>query len=328
MESENRGPTMTASEQQTTEPVIQLREVSKIFRDFWGRKKVMALERLSFQVKPGEVFGLLGPNGSGKSTTMKLILGLLYPSAGQLRIFGRSPQDVRVKSRIGYMPEESYLYPYLTATETLTLYSNLLNLTTQERQERIAQLLAMVGLAHTRQRAVGEFSKGMARRISLAQALLNDPELLLLDEPTSGLDPLGCRQFKDLILKLADRGKTIILCSHLLADVEDVCHRVTILFNGELCAEGSVREMLEQKSYCRVAFPNLPPSDLADVLQILRDKAGVEPTVDHPTRSLEDLFLETIAKARTQSREFSGARPDSELAPFLRGTPARSPVQP
>lgn len=318
----------TSSISQTSAPdvLVEVRDVVKIFRDFWGRPKARALSGISFHVKRGEVFGLLGPNGSGKSTTMKLLLGLLFPSSGELRILGQTPRNVHVKSLIGYMPEESYLYPYLSAEETLVLYGRLLNLETEERNDRMAQLLDMIGLTHARNRAVGEFSKGMARRISLAQALLNDPDLIFLDEPTAGLDPIGCHQFKQLILKLAERGKTVILCSHLLADVEDVCDRIAILYNGRICAQGEVQNMLRKTGHTRLTLSQPSPDALREIKAWIWSKWGYEPTIDHPARTLEDLFLDAIRSAQADHNAFSGADHGGELAPFLKGTtPSRTP---
>ncbi|MDY0150442.1 MAG: ABC transporter ATP-binding protein, partial [Kiritimatiellia bacterium] len=213
---------------------IHAEHLSKTFRDFWRRPRVEAVRSLSFEVPTGGIFGLLGPNGSGKSTTLKMILGLLFPTAGTLTVLSQSPRSTAVKSRIGYLPEETFLYPHLTPLETLSFYARLFRLPTDVARTRIEQLLEMTGLAQVRHRVVGEFSKGMARRLGLAQALLNDPDLVILDEPTAGLDPQGTRQVKDLLLALAARGKTVLLTSHLLADVEDVCHQVAILFNGRL----------------------------------------------------------------------------------------------
>ncbi len=213
---------------QPAETIVAVRGLTKIFKDFWGRPKAKAVDNVDFEVRRGEVFGLLGPNGSGKSTTVKMLLGLLYPTKGHVEVFGHSPRHVSTKSRIGYLPEESYLYRYLDSNETLDFFGSLFDLPTNERRRRAEQLLEMVGLNQVRRRMVGEFSKGMQRRIGLAQALINDPDLVILDEPTSGLDPIGCREVKDLILALARRGKTVILSSHLLADVEDVCDRVVI----------------------------------------------------------------------------------------------------
>ncbi|MBI2303029.1 MAG: ABC transporter ATP-binding protein, partial [Armatimonadetes bacterium] len=170
-------------------PVVVAENVTRIFADFWGRPKVAAVQDLSFQIQPGEIYGLLGPNGAGKSTTVKMLLDLLRPTRGKLMILGRPPRDLRAKERIGYLPEETHLYPYLTAEETLAFFGKLFDLTAGARRERCAQLLDMVGLGRARGRRVGEFSKGMQRRLGLAQALLNDPDLLILDEPTTGLEP-------------------------------------------------------------------------------------------------------------------------------------------
>ncbi|MHC4234423.1 MAG: ABC transporter ATP-binding protein, partial [Planctomycetota bacterium] len=217
---------------QDTLPVIQTAGLTKVFKDFWRRARVEAVKDLNLEIHRGEVFGLLGPNGSGKSTTIKMLLGLLYPTRGRISVFGKAPTDVAVKSRIGFLPEDSYLYRFLNARETLEYYARLFRQASTMRRERIDRLLDMVGLTHEAKRRVGEYSKGMARRIGLAQALINDPELLILDEPTAGLDPLGTRQIKDVIRDLGQRGKTILLSSHLLADVEDVCDRVVILYGG------------------------------------------------------------------------------------------------
>ena len=301
------------------EPIIEASHLTKVFRDFWRRPKVRAVNDISFTVKPGEVFGLLGPNGSGKSTTLKMLLGLLYPTSGQLHVLGRSPRDVKTKARIGYLPEESYLYPYLTSRETLTFYGMLFDLPAGERRERLEQLLAMIGLRHTRDRQVGEFSKGMARRIGLAQALINDPDLVILDEPTSGLDPIGCRQVKDLIQALAKRGKTILLSSHLLADVEDVCDRVAILYNGRVQALGTINELLEQRQQYRLTVPELPPAAMQRILAAMRAELGSEPVVDHPRRDLEQFFLEVVEKARRATTEASGVGSSAGVAQYLAG---------
>lgn len=303
-----------------TTPVIEAVELSKVFRDFWRRPKVRALNGISFTVQPGEVFGLLGPNGSGKTTTLKLVLGLLQPTSGRLRVFGCAPRDVRIKRRIGYLPEESYCYPYLTAQETLAFYGRLFDLPGRMRRERIRQLLDMIGLTHARDRVVGEFSKGMTRRIGLAQALLNDPDLILLDEPTAGLDPLGCRQVKDLIRALAARGKTVVLSSHLLADVEDVCDRIAILYNGRIQAHGPIRELLEERNQYQLTLPALPPAALQRVLAAVRAELGSEPVCEHPRRDLEQFFLSVIAQARQATAEASGVGPTAGVAQYLAPT--------
>ncbi len=299
------------------DPVIRAERLTKIFRDFWRRPKVRAVAGVDFEVRPGEIFGLLGPNGSGKSTILKMALGLLVPSSGRLRVFGCPPRHVRSKERIGYLPEESDLYPFLTAGETLDFYASLFELSCAERRTRVDQLLDMVGLRHARDRRVGEFSKGMLRRVGLAQALVNDPDLVVLDEPTSGLDPVGCRQVKDLVLALARRGKTVLVSSHLLADVEDVCGRVAILCDGVVIVQGAVRDLLERRQDQRLLFPGLAPDRLARVLEVLRRETGLTPSVDHPSRTLEQFFLEVVESARQQASRPSGVGPTAGVADYL-----------
>src|SRR3972149_9300495 len=215
------------------ETVIETRALSKVYRDFWGRQKVRALKALDLEIKQGEVFGLLGPNGSGKTTTIKLLLGLLFPTEGQALVFGKDATDVGKNERIGYLPEESYLYRFLNAEETLDFYGRLFSMPSEVRRQRVSELIHLVGLDRARKRPLKEYSKGMTRRIGLAQALINEPELILLDEPTSGLAPIGTREMKDMILRLRDQGTTVVMCSHLLADVQDVCDRIAILHQGE-----------------------------------------------------------------------------------------------
>ena len=290
------------------EDAIRAVGLTKVFRDFWNRPKARAVNEIDFTVKEGEVVGLLGPNGSGKSTTVKMILGLLYPTAGQLTVLGKAPRAVETKKAIGYLPEESYLYKYLTAEETLDFFGSLFNLSRAERKNRIDQLLDMVGLAHARHRRVGEFSKGMARRIGLAQAMINDPSLLIFDEPTSGLDPLGCREVKDLIMELKKRGKTVLITSHLLSDVEDICDRVVILYGGKVRAQGSLNELLTVSASTRIVTPTLSKEATEKVLSVLRENLnGEEFVMDHPRRTLEEFFLDVIAKAKSDSVETSGA---------------------
>ena len=221
--------------------------LTKIFRDFWMRARAKAVDGIDFAIEPGTIFGMLGPNGSGKSTTIKMILGLLRPTSGRLAVFGRPPTDVAVKKHIGFLPEESYLYRYLTPLETLDYYGQLFRIGRAERRRRSEELLEMVGLSAVAHRPVGEFSKGMTRRIGLAQALINDPDLLILDEPTSGLDPIGTRQVKELLIELRGRGKTILLSSHLLGDVQDVCDDMIMLYGGRIQARGTVDELLARQ---------------------------------------------------------------------------------
>ena len=301
------------------EPVVKSVGLSKEFRDFWNRPKAKAVNDIDFEVHEGEVLGLLGPNGSGKSTTIKMLLGLLYPTSGNVTVFGESPRSVHTKMRIGYLPEESYLYKYLTAMETLDFFGALFNLSKIERKSRSEQLLEMVGLSHVRNRPVGEFSKGMARRIGLAQAMINDPDLLILDEPTSGLDPIGCREIKDLITFLQKRGKTVIVSSHLLGDVEDICNRVLILYGGNIRAVGTLDELLTIPTASRITTPMLDADVTERLLKILKENLkGEEFVIDHPRRSLEDFFLDVINKARSESVKTYGAEGGGEIAGYLK----------
>ena len=226
-----------------SEHVIELDGVRKTFRDFWLRPTVKAVDGLSLAVEKGEVFGLLGPNGSGKSTTIKMILGLLTPSAGQISLFGLPPSSVEARRRLGYLPELSYLHPFLTAQETLAYYGGLCGLSRRDAKERTRELLEMVGLSDVAKRPVGGFSKGMARRVALAAALVGKPDLLVLDEPTSGLDPISTNEVKLLVKALKAGGMTILTTSHLLADAQDICDRVMILNHGASVAEGKVSEL-------------------------------------------------------------------------------------
>jgi len=304
----------------STETVISAQGLTKVFKDFWGRPKARAVEGIDFDVKRGEVFGLLGPNGSGKSTTVKMLLGLLYPSSGRISVFGHSPRNVQTKSRIGYLPEESYLYRYLNSEETVDFFGSLFHIESKERRDRAEQLIQMVGLENARRRHVGEFSKGMQRRIGLAQALINDPDLVILDEPTSGLDPIGCREIKDLILTLAERGKTVILSSHLLADVEDVCDRAMILYGGRVQAIGTMKELLSDRDATRITSPSLSRETMDQVLKLIReDTQSQEVRVDNPTQNLESLFLNIVEQARQKESETSGATSGHRVAEYLRG---------
>jgi ABC-2 type transport system ATP-binding protein len=294
--------------------VIQTRNLTKIYRDFWGRKKVRALNSLSLEVKKGEVFGLLGPNGSGKTTTLKLLLGLLFPTEGQVSILGRPASDVTKNEKIGYLPEESYLYRFLNAEETLDFYGRLFNMPADVRRERSRKLIERVGLTHARRRPLKEYSKGMTRRIGLAQALINEPELILLDEPTSGLDPIGSRDMKDMIVKLKEEGRTVVMCSHLLADVQDVCDRIAILDGGELKVLGRVQELLKDQGVTQIRTSRLPEGVVKEIETVLARHGATMLDVDHPTTNLEDLFIKTVRE--------SAARPGQRYVPTSGNKPA------
>ena len=277
--------------------IVETRNLTKVYRDFWGRQKVQALKALDLEIRRGEIFGLLGPNGSGKTTTMKLLLGLLFPTSGKALLFDRDASDVSKNERIGYLPEESYLYRFLNAEETLDFYGRLFNMSAKVRRQRVAQLINLVGLDMAKKRQLKEYSKGMTRRIGLAQALINDPELILLDEPTSGLDPIGTRNMKDLILDLRDQGKTIVMCSHLLADVQDVCDRIGILYQGELQELGRVDSLLEMQDVTEIRASGLNKEAEAEIQQVIEKHQGKVLNVGHPTTTLEELFLNIIAES-------------------------------
>ncbi|MEZ6045104.1 MAG: ABC transporter ATP-binding protein [Planctomycetaceae bacterium] len=276
------------------EPVIEIKKLTKIYRDFWGRQKVRALNSLSMDIRKGEVFGLLGPNGSGKTTTMKCLLGLLFPTSGEISVLGRPATDVEKNERIGYLPEESYLYRFLNAEETLDFYGRLFKISAQERRERTQQLIEMVGLKNARKRQLKEYSKGMTRRIGLAQALINNPDLVMLDEPPSGLDPIGTREMKDLIIQLKEQGKTVVMCSHLLADVQDVCDRIAILYGGELKQLGSVEDLIQSKEQTCITSTELPEEAINEIEAVLQKYNAKKISVEHPSTNLEELFLKTV----------------------------------
>jgi ABC-2 type transport system ATP-binding protein len=281
--------------------VIETRNLSKVYRDFWGRQKVRALTSLDIDVRQGEVFGLLGPNGSGKTTTIKLLLGLLFPTSGEALVFGQDAADVRKNERIGFLPEESYLYRFLNAEETLDFYGRLFDIPAQVRRQRVDELIHMVGLNWARRRQLKEYSKGMTRRIGLAQALINDPDLIILDEPTTGLDPIGTREMKDLILKLKQDGKTVLMCSHLLADVQDVCDRIAILHQGELKELGRVDSLLKVADVTQIRASHLPDAAREEIQQVIARHGATTLAIENPRTTLEELFLQIVKD--------SGARP-------------------
>jgi ABC-2 type transport system ATP-binding protein len=276
------------------EVVVETRNLSKTYRDFWGRSKKVALKPLDLEIRRGEIFGLLGPNGSGKTTTLKLLLGLIFPTSGAALVFGRDATDVGKNERIGFLPEESYLYKFLDAEETLDFYGRLFDMPPAERKRRADMLIEMVGLGRDKKRQLKEYSKGMTRRIGVAQALINDPELVLLDEPTSGLDPIGTREMKDLIIDLKARGKTVIMCSHLLGDVEDVCDRIAVLHQGELKELGRVDDLLRVTNVTQIRAKGLSEAAREEIRAVLARHGQEDAEIGNPRTTLEDLFLEVV----------------------------------
>ncbi len=278
-----------------TAEAVQTQNLSKVYKDFWGRDKVRALEDLTLTIHRGEVFGLLGPNGSGKSTTIKLLLGLIFPTQGSATILGQPAGSTTINEKIGFLPEESYLYRFLNGEEILKFYGRLFKIDRRTLKRRVPELLDIVGLdAKSRKRKLREYSKGMARRIGLAQALINNPDLILLDEPTTGLDPIGTREMKDLILSLKNQGKTVLLCSHLLADVQDVCDRITILFRGKMQTIGQVKDLLQVQDVTQIEARGMSDTQIQELRRMVAGMGLADTKITHPTTTLEDLFMRII----------------------------------
>ncbi len=277
--------------------VLETDRLTKVYKDFWGRPKHTGLDSLSITIEKGEVFGLIGPNGSGKTTTFKLLLGLIFPTGGSARILGRPPTDVDVKARIGFLPEESYLYRWLNADETLDFFGRLFNLDRATRKKRADELIERFGLAHARKRQIREYSKGMTRRVGFCQALINDPEFVIFDEPTSGLDPISSRQIKDLILDLKKRGKTVLLSSHLLGDVQDVCDRICLLHQGQTKKYGAVRDILVQRDSVQLTFKDLSEETRKKIEELAKAEGARLVKSENTLETLEDVFLRTVQES-------------------------------
>jgi len=311
-----------------SEAIIETRNLTKVYRDFWGRPKVLALKALDLKVYRGEIFGLLGPNGSGKTTTIKLLLGLLFPTEGEAFLFNQAATNVAKNERIGYLPEESYLYKFLNAEETLHFYGRLFKLGPAERKKRVNELIDLVGLSAAKHRQVREYSKGMQRRIGFAQALINNPELILLDEPTSGLDPIGTAEMKKLIRDLREQGKTIILSGHLLADMQDICDRIAILHRGELKEIGQVRDLLTVQDITQIKTKDLPETAIPEIQAIIERHGGQLVNVDHPTTTLEELFLRVVQESDLHpGRRRVGDRPEAPSPTAASGTGDGQPAE-
>ncbi len=286
----------------TRSTVVSVKALTKTFRDFWMRPKVAALKGIDFDVYQGDVFGLLGPNGSGKSTTFKILLGLLYPTAGQISVLGHKPGDRSAKREIGFLPEVSLVYPHLTPLEAMEFYATLFNIPRRERGTLARELLTMVQLqTESWTRPIRDLSKGMARRVGLAQVLINDPKLIILDEPTSGLDPQGCRQMKDLIKQLATQGKTVIVSSHMLSDVEDICNRIAILYQGTTLAYGEVESLLQHDQRMVAEWDGGATGDEAALRKLLTDDGADQISIGRARVRLEPFFLDVVAQHRKRN---------------------------
>lgn len=275
---------------------IRTERLTKKYALDWRRGKLLALDRLNLRVAEGEVYGLLGPNGSGKSTTLKLVLDLVTPTDGAAWIFDIPCRKVASRLHVGFLPENPYFYRYLTGAETLQFYGRLCGLGGAALKKRIDELIELVGLTRARDRRLAGYSKGMLQRIGLAQALIHDPKLLLLDEPTAGVDPIGSKDIRDLILQLKKMGKTVLLSSHLLAQVQDVCDRIGVLNLGKLILEGSVDRLISDQRRLNITVQDLPESGRGKVEEAVRAAGGKLVSVEHPQTTLEALFLEALSK--------------------------------
>jgi ABC-2 type transport system ATP-binding protein len=290
-------------------PAISIANLTKDFRLGLRGVKLRAVDNLSFEVADNKVFGLLGPNGSGKSTTMKVILGLLKPTEGKCEIFGLPSGSVAARRLVGYLPESPYFYRFLTGRELVSYYAGICGVPHVERAHRVADVLELVDLTAAADRRVGTYSKGMLQRVGLAQAVVHDPRLVILDEPTAGVDPLGSQAISELILELKRRGKTVLLCSHLLAQVEGVCDHLVILNQGKLVAEGAVNDLLRREGLSNLSVQNLNPAARAEVEAVLARHGGRLLHVDEAHITLDRLFIEKIGKTPAKPEKEKGSAP-------------------
>jgi len=285
-----------------SEPAVEVKNLTKVFSIGLKKEYVVAIDNLSFEVKAGEVYGLIGPNGSGKSTTMKVVLGLMAASKGSAKVFGLDSGDIRARNEIGFLPENPYFYKHLTGAETLQFYGKLCGIRGSALKDRIAELLKLVDLEGAANRRLGGYSKGMLQRIGLAQSLIQNPRLVILDEPTAGVDPIGSRQIRDLILKLRDDGYTVFLCSHLLEQVQEVCDRVGILFNGRMRREGTLDELIAIENQTTMTLENATPELIAEIHALVGTREGARIVEErHPRTSLEHLFIQIAERSRKEN---------------------------
>ena len=278
-------------------PAISIQHLTKVFPIPFRREKVHAVQDLTLTVEAGHVYGLLGPNGSGKSTTMKIVLGLVAPTSGSTEIFGRDSKLVESREEVGFLPENPYFYKFLTGTETLEFYGKLCGLGGAKLATRTRELLHLVGLEKAAARRIGGYSKGMLQRIGLAQALVQEPRLLVLDEPTAGVDPAGSREIRDLILQFKARGITVLLCSHLLSQVQEICDRIGVLHQGRLVREGPLDQLISVETQTELILENATPELLAELRAAVARRGATIVEERKPQRTLERYFLEVTGGA-------------------------------
>lgn len=280
-------------------PAISIQNLTKVYPIPFKREKVTAVRDLSLAVEPGQVYGLLGPNGSGKSTTMKIVLGLVTPTAGKTEIFGRDSTTVESREDVGFLPENPYFYKFLTGAETMAFFGKLCGLRGAKLRERTKELLALVGLENAADRRLGGYSKGMLQRIGLAQAMVQEPRLLVLDEPTAGVDPAGSREIRDLILDFKKRGITVLLCSHLLGQVQEICDRIGILHQGVLVREGRLGDLISIENQTELILEDATPELLAEIQAAVGRSKGRVVEQRQPQTTLERYFLDVTGKGGT-----------------------------
>jgi ABC-2 type transport system ATP-binding protein len=284
-------------------PAVTVENLTKVFNPGVGQPAFVAVKDVSLTVRPGEVYGLIGPNGSGKSTTMKAVLGLLSPTKGRTAIFGRSSADVESRRDVGFLPENPYFYKHLNGLETLLFYGRLCGMRGQELKDRAREMLALTGLEDAAKRRVGGYSKGMLQRLGLAQALIHEPRLLILDEPTAGVDPSGSRKIRDLILSFRERGITVLVTSHLLEQMQEVCDRVGIMAQGKMVREGRLDELIAVENQTELVLENATPELLAEIQRAIQSSGGSARLVrqGQPRTTLERLFLEATGEVKAKS---------------------------
>ena len=273
-------------------PAISIQNLTKEYSVPFRRERVTAVKDLSLTVEPGQVYGLLGPNGSGKSTTMKIVLGLVPPTSGKTEIFGRDSVEVDSREDVGFLPENPYFYKYLTGEETLHFYGKLCGLKGAKLRDRARELLRLVGLEEAADRRLGGYSKGMLQRIGLAQAMVQEPRLLVLDEPTAGVDPAGSREIRDLILDFKKRGITVLLCSHLLGQVQEICDRIGILHRGVLIREGRLDDLISIENQTEIILENASPELLGEIQALIAKTPARVLDQRKPHTTLERYFLD------------------------------------
>jgi ABC-2 type transport system ATP-binding protein len=278
-------------------PAVEIKGLVKDFKTSFRKQLLRAVDGVSIRIMPGEVYGLIGPNGSGKSTTMKALLGLVVPTAGECAIFGKDSLKVDSRNDVGFLPENPYFYKHLSGAETLKFYGKLCGLKGKLLEERVRELLALVDLEEARDRRIGGYSKGMLQRIGLAQALVQEPRLVILDEPTAGVDPVGSRQIRDLIFKLRERGITVFLCSHLLEQVQEVCDHVGIIFKGKMVKEGRLEDLIAIEDQTEIILKDADPELIAKIKSMVSESPGASLVrTGKPRTTLERLFLRETTK--------------------------------